>query len=995
MGQCCAQAKPPSDSFKDITIDNVHTSNTKVFRRAVTENVFTNFKIKRINKNSFGNCEKALKIINQKVFGKTKSSQNMIQILKTSTHSSSNNLGKINFSRFHSKVGPIESHKEKADVIEEEEDDENEKVKSPLKDKELTPDEQDKIYQILVSNFVFEGFNDEIIKFIMSELIQLEIENGKFIYEKGFDKDFFYIIAKGKVNIIGKNNKIVKTYGQWESFGHTSLFCNMTNQKMKYSAQCEGDVVLYVLDGESFQNIQKELIKGRLEEQFNFIKKIPIFDSLNNIEKYNIAEKITIMEYNVGDKIIDEDNPKDNETMFLIKSGSVKIEKHNKSLKTLGENEYFGVEKILLDSSYPIESHLTVRAIEVTVCYKLYKKDLIEAFGIGYKDILLFSIFKWCILHHTFFKDIFSEKYICSIFNSFKLHFYKAGESLYSDKRSNKRIIVVIEGNVSDSESKTFVASRGGVIGKEVIMKNEEISKNLVAYPNLISLESDLSNFTKTFSVEHTFKRTITIMKRNNKLKKIPIFKYLSERLLSSISRTMTKEKFKPNDVIIEEGTRGSTFYLIKKGTVKIVKKGIFIREIGQGSCFGEMALLQDNVSGDIRTASVVAVTDVSCVVLSKENFDLIIKNKLIKKYITDKIACQDTNIQLGDLYFIKALGKGRFGNVLLVHNNKNYYGLKSVAVKRAIRDKMTTYLISERNIMQLLDHPFIIKLVKTLKDENFCYFLLEYVNGQSLDDYLTKRCLYRQINEIKFYCAILLLILDYLQQKSVVHRDIKPSNIMIDKNGYLKLIDFGCAKVVTDYTSTVLGTPQYIAPEMLKGKGYSMSCDFWSVGIVAYEIYYGKCPFGNNCGNDTMAIYKSILYDEVRYSNSQNAANVDEFIKSLLEKQVNKRNCSVNTLRKLSLFNIDNSDNIKKSQKNVNKEEEKDYFDMIMDYEIKAPYQPFIKERKISKPEEDSKQLFVNYGKKIMIDEISTINSSNGKDNSTDIIDSKWLDDF
>ena len=153
------------------------------------------------------------------------------------------------------------------------------------------------------------------------------------------------------------------------------------------------------------------------DEQNDFIKKIPIFDSLNNIEKYNIAEKITIMEYNVGDKIIDEDNPKDNETMFLIKSGSVKIEKHNKSLKTLGENEYFGVEKILLDSSYPIESHLTVRAIEVTVCYKLYKKDLIEAFGIGYKDILLFSIFKWCILHHTFFKDIFSEKYICSINN--------------------------------------------------------------------------------------------------------------------------------------------------------------------------------------------------------------------------------------------------------------------------------------------------------------------------------------------------------------------------------------------------------------------------------------------------------------------------------------------------------------------------------------------------------------------------------------------------
>lgn len=111
-----------------------------------------------------------------------------------------------------------------------------------------------------------------------------------------------------------------------------SLFCNMTNQKMKYSAQCDGDVTLYVLDGENFQNVQKELNKIRLKEQFEFLKKIPIFDTLHNIEKYNIVEKMKIFEYNTGDFIVHEDSL-DNETVYLIKSGAVKLEKNNNTLK--------------------------------------------------------------------------------------------------------------------------------------------------------------------------------------------------------------------------------------------------------------------------------------------------------------------------------------------------------------------------------------------------------------------------------------------------------------------------------------------------------------------------------------------------------------------------------------------------------------------------------------------------------------------------------------
>jgi cGMP-dependent protein kinase len=145
--------------------------------------------------------------------------------------------------------------------------------------------------------------------------------------------------------------------------------------------------------------------------------------------------------------------------------------------------------------------------------------------------------------------------------------------------------------------------------------------------------------------------------------------------------------------------------------------------------------------------------------------------------------------------------------------------------------------------------------------------------------------------------------MLDYLQKKYIAHRDIKPSNIMIDTNGYLKMIDFGTAKILKDYTSTIIGTPHYIAPEILQGKGYSLSCDFWSLGICMFEIFYGIYPFGNNA-NEVIDIYKDVLKKSLVFpSENSKVAGVNSFIKELLAKKVNERLCNVSKLKQKPFF--------------------------------------------------------------------------------------------
>merc|ERR1712228_210563 len=196
-------------------------------------------------------------------------------------------------------------------------------------------------------------------------------------------------------------------------------------------------------------------------------------------------------------------------------------------------------------------------------------------------------------------------------------------------------------------------------------------------------------------------------------------------------------------------------------------------------------------------------------------------------------------------------------------------------------------HIMNEKKIMAALDSPFCIKLFATFKDELNVYFLLEPVMGGELFSLLRHQKTFKQ-RTASFYCGCVVLAFEYLHNKlNVIYRDLKPENLMISSNGYVKLVDFGFAKKRNN-TCTLCGTPQYLAPEVIRNYSHGFAVDWWTLGILIYEMIFGYPPFEAG-GNVKM--YEKILRGQVEYpQNDSLNVSVRDIINKLLRKESHKR---------------------------------------------------------------------------------------------------------
>ena len=379
---------------------------------------------------------------------------------------------------------------------------------------------------------------------------------------------------------------------------------------------------------------------------------------------------------------------------------------------------------------------------------------------------------------------------------------------------------------IEETNGKLVLQKRNVMFEGKILNGKESPWDKLIADPDCFLVDIDLTVIKQRFGL--TFEALVSQFAFLSVLKNIKIFSNLSNAKLMQISKLAKYRKCVNKEVIIKEGDIGDELFFVKSGKIDFYSNNTYLRSLTDKGYFGERSLFLD----EARSATAFSIGVSELYSISKDQIAALFDKKQIN-FFKERLSLQDDKVNLADLIFHSVLGSGSYGDVFLVSSQRNSqtYALKTINKYKILKEKLTENLESERKVLLQIDHPFIMKLVKTLKDDMNIYFLQELIHGKELFDVIRDIGVLSH-DECKFYGAMMMLAVDFLHSKGFVYRDMKPENLLVNGEGFIKLIDFGTVKEVTDRCLTILGTPHYMAPEVILGEGYSFGVDFWSIGL-------------------------------------------------------------------------------------------------------------------------------------------------------------------
>ena len=225
-------------------------------------------------------------------------------------------------------------------------------------------------------------------------------------------------------------------------------------------------------------------------------------------------------------------------------------------------------------------------------------------------------------------------------------------------------------------------------------------------------------------------------------------------------------------------------------------------------------------------------------------------------------------DVDLGDFDITAIIGEGSFGRVYFAELEKNgqkqYFAIKAIRKDKLINDNSIQSALLEQRILYEADHPFLCGLNYFFQTDLRLYYVMPFIRGGEIFKVLEihKRFVER---DIKFYIAQLVLGVGYLHKRDIIHRDLKMENIMLDEQGYVKIIDYGLSRMLQpdELASTFCGTPEYFAPELIRPGGYGKDVDWWAIGILIFEMLCGSTPF---CSSRQDRIFQKILNQDVTF---------------------------------------------------------------------------------------------------------------------------------
>ena len=481
-----------------------------------------------------------------------------------------------------------------------------------------------------------------------------------------------------------------------------------------------------------------------------------------------------------------------------------------------------------------------------------------------------------------------------------------AGESFYMVVSGRVSIFIT-----SMTGSRTEIVRLGSnkFFGELALLGNAPRKASAAAIDKTVCWTVDRSNFVALVgSVKQAREESIGV----EILKKVKLMEGLSDKQLVAVARCLTTVEFQKDDTIIHQGEDGDIFYMIAQGEVIVEVNHVEVAHLSDLAFFGEGSLMKN----EKRSATVTAATNVVCLTLSRTDFNRLLgpiaeeikaasaarlkaaesskgffghleslteslfsaselatglkDSRALKATAENQALLTSTNklFELDQLDRVHILGRGTFSSVYLVRHTQTdtFYALKALQKQHLHKTHQERSVFAERDTMKMFDHSFFTALYATLQDEGCLYMVQQFIPGGDVWQLIhTSKDLDKTrtgglpADAASFYAANVLTVINHLVEMDVVFRDLKPENFGVESSGYLRVYDFGCAKVMAgeETSNTMVGTPEYLSPEMIMSKGHGRGVDIWSFGIFIYELLAAKTPFDH--ANKAL-IYQNVM---------------------------------------------------------------------------------------------------------------------------------------
>lgn len=727
-----------------------------------------------------------------------------------------------------------------------------------------------------------------------------------------------------------KSGPVVATIRSGDAFGELALLYSCPRAA---TVRATFDCSLWALDRDVFICVRRAFELAQRAKKKNLVDNVPALGLLTQEQRSGVADALKPVTFDKGISVVVKHQPGDR--FFVVSSGKLEVldpdskTDPDKPLAFLSQGDAFG-ERALMSQDDVREATVTVTSDHCELYY-LERAEFNTLLG-SYSHVKKFLAFRNVpALNsvsdedlHLLAKGVVEERFgndeiVCALGTAADAMFVMESgvvtvESITPASTSSK---LKSDPNALETESNESIGvpkRPGEWFGERALMgasTTRAIQATSVGETVIYVLRRAVLELTLGVGLEKIERRA-----RLERVADVALFQGLDDSTKAALADALQPVAVEPNGVVFEQNSKGSEMFFIESGNVALCKvtgtHKTVLKTATRGEHFGELALLR----GDPRAARAEATeTGAFLLALSRDVFHKTggaTARAALEKAALEAYGGRANSLngdsqnsitttfgsytQLTDFNLKAVLGVGAFGKVYLATHDtsKMTCAIKSLSKRQLLNARLHKHVVQERDVMRdVASSKHTVCLLGTFQDATRLYVATEVVMGGELFNRLARVGGAISESDAQFYTACVTLGLQYMQKKHYVYRDLKPENLLVARDGYVKIADFGFAKRLKpgDKTYTLCGTPEYMAPELFKQSGHDRGVDWWALGILAYEMVLGSPPFYSPDG-DGSAQVRRVLSGKFVFPKGQHRASAEfeDFVKKCLHPTSSKR---------------------------------------------------------------------------------------------------------